>query len=340
MSSTQLFIAPCSREHKSQTYEHFQNTVVDGVDTEVYPTLNQTGLVGKVGVWGVVSGNSTHWEKINAGDVVLFYTKSGVYTHLAEVVGTGHDESVGEQLWTTYDGKRLVQDLDEPWPYLIYLSNVQQVDIPASDVHDALGYDMEYPQGFMRPTDDRQQTLIDTYGSLQQFLDQYTDDELSGRTQSISETIGELHGWLDREPPLSTNRNYTETQQLIRSCAFRRRVRELYDQSCAVCGAGRTSPQGTPETEAAHIYPKGRGGSDDLRNGLTLCKLHHWAFDVGWFSIADDHELLVRDARQRRGFEEFSRLDGQPLRLPERRECRPHPKFLRAHRSIHDFEGE
>jgi putative restriction endonuclease len=339
MPSPQLFIAPCSREHKSQTFEHFRNTVLDGVETDAYPSLKADGLSGTVGIWGVVSGNATHWEKLDPGDVILFYTKSGVYTHLAEVVGAGHDASVGDKLWTTYDGKRLVRDLEEPWPYLIYLANVQRVDVPAAELHDALGYDMEYPQGFMRPTDERQQTLVNSFGSVQAFLRQYTDGELTGSSPSIAEMMRELDDLLAGDPPLERDRSYTETEHLVRSSAFRRRVRQLYDGACAVCGAGRTSPDGAPEPEAAHIYPRGRGGSDDLRNGLPLCKLHHWAFDVGWFSIADDLELLVRDAPDRRGYEEFSRLDGQMLRRPEDERGRPHPKFLRAHRRIHEFEA-
>jgi predicted restriction endonuclease len=42
---------------------------------------------------------------------------------------------------------------------------------------------------------------------------------------------------------------------------------------------------GKPEVQGAHIYPKGRDGSDDLRNGICLCRRHHWAMDAGWISI-------------------------------------------------------
>jgi putative restriction endonuclease len=87
----QIFLAPCSREYKNKTYEHFESTVLDGLDTDTYLKIKSSGFDEKVSVWGTVSGNEVHWKQLNAGDIVLFYTKSGVYTHLAEVVDTEYD---------------------------------------------------------------------------------------------------------------------------------------------------------------------------------------------------------------------------------------------------------
>lgn len=75
-------------------------------------------------------------------------------------------------------------------------------------------------------------------------------------------------------------------------------MKQAYDHTCAVCGASRFSPEGNPEIEAAHIYPKRQDGSDDVRNGVALCKLHHWAFDTGWLSLSDEHEVLVKSATE------------------------------------------
>ena len=54
-------------------------------------------------------------------------------------------------------------------------------------------------------------------------------------------------------------------------------VKQAYDYSCAICGAKRFSSIGQPEAEAAHIYLKSENGADDPRNGISLCKFHHWA---------------------------------------------------------------
>lgn len=336
-NSPELFIAPCSREHKTETFEHFEDTVLNGVNAETYPEIKKSGLSGTVSVWGVVSGNVTHWEQLESGDVILFYTKSGVYTHLAEVVGTQQNEEIGGKLWRTYDGNRLVRDLEEPWPFLIYLSNVQRVDIPAKEIHEALDYSMKYPQGFMRPTDERQNSLLEKFGSVESFLGQYTREPLSGATPSVEDVINRLNKDIKKEPALTMDRDRTDTQRTIEQSAFRQRIRELYGNCCAVCGAGRRSPHGSPEIEAVHIYQRDRNSSNDLRNGITLCKLHQWAFDVGWFSLQNDLEILVRNASEQQGYEEFSRLEGQRIRLPQKEAYKPHPKYLQAHRTIHEF---
>jgi hypothetical protein len=40
--------------------------------------------------------------------------------------------------------------------------------------------------------------------------------------------------------------------------------------------------------QAAHIVPKNKNGTDDPRNGLTLCRAHHWAFDAGLFTPSNE----------------------------------------------------
>jgi putative restriction endonuclease len=117
-------------------------------------------------------------------------------------------------------------------------------------------------------------------------------------------------------------------------------VREAYDEQCAICGSDRESPAGNPEIEAAHIYPKEEGGSDDVRNGIGLCKLHHWAFDSGWLSLSDEYEVLVKEAPERSGYYEFKQLEGTQIQLPEVDGAEPHRMFLEAHRGLHGFTDD
>ncbi len=34
-------------------------------------------------------------------------------------------------------------------------------------------------------------------------------------------------------------------------------------------------------------------GKDDIWNGIALCHLHHWAFDVGWFALLNDYNIQL-----------------------------------------------
>ncbi len=79
-----------------------------------------------------------------------------------------------------------------------------------------------------------------------------------------------------------------------RDRAFRIVVTAQYEYFCAICGFGIQTPRGYHEAEAAHIIPKRRLGSDDPRNGVSLCSTCHWLFDEGILSIlADRLSVLV-----------------------------------------------
>src|SRR3546814_1056047 len=71
----------------------------------------------------------------------------------------------------------------------------------------------------------------------------------------------------------------SDLKRIARSRAFRKAVIAAYGGRCAMCGGGATAPDGRSEIEAAHVIPRGMAGADDVRHGLSLCRLHHWAFD-------------------------------------------------------------
>ena len=159
--------------------------------------------------------------------------------------------------------------------------------------------------------------------------------------EAVQKEITEIRQAIQSEPQLTeTNTEFAKNRRRVRDTAFTKLVRDTYDYQCAVCGSSRESPDGNPEVEAAHIYPKHEGGSDDPRNGIALCKLHHWAFDTGWFSLTDDHEILVKNASDRDGYHEFKQLEGESIRLPTEENAKPHPVFLQEHRQLHGFSND
>ncbi|QFU84276.1 hypothetical protein [Natronorubrum aibiense] len=181
----ELYIAPCSREHKEHTYRYFRETVLNPVSPDHFEPLREAGFETPTSIWGVVSGNRTHWESIDQGDALVFYTKSGMYTHAAVVTHTEKNQELAEELWEPYDGGRIVADKEEPWSFMIYLDRVRRIDLPAEELHEALGYSMEYPQGFMRPTDERFETLRAKHGSVRSFLDSYIPPTSPGLFETV-----------------------------------------------------------------------------------------------------------------------------------------------------------
>jgi len=153
----------------------------------------------------------------------------------------------------------------------------------------------------------------------------------------VKRTESDLRSLLDSEPQLTSEEEFTEQRRRVRDQAFARLVKAAYNNRCAICGTYRETPAGTPEVEAAHIYPRSEQGADDPRNGLALCKLHHWAFDSGWLSITDAYTILVADAPDRAGYHEFKQLEGRQITLPDDDELHPHAQFLAKHRELHGF---
>jgi len=114
--------------------------------------------------------------------------------------------------------------------------------------------------------------------------------------------------------------------------AFREVLLTEYDYACAICNM-KFVVDNLHEAQAAHIVPKNQNGTDDPRNGLTLCRAHHWAFDTGLFTLTSDYTITVSPLVQRaesRKFEMLS-LDGQRIQLPRRDVIAPHRTAIEWH---------
>jgi putative restriction endonuclease len=102
--------------------------------------------------------------------------------------------------------------------------------------------------------------------------------ELSLATASRSESLIE--------------RRYAERtmKQRLHQPAFRARVLSAYETKCAICrlGHGRL-------LDAAHITPDNdETSSTSVTNGLSLCKIHHTAYDIDIVGIDADYTVHIR----------------------------------------------
>lgn len=131
---------------------------------------------------------------------------------------------------------------------------------------------------------------------------------------------------------LSLERRYATVQvkKRLHQVAFRQHVLRAYEQRCAVCRFPRTEL-----LDAAHILPdRDVRGRPEVPNGLSLCKLHHGAFDADLLGIRPDGiiEIAQRLLDEQdgptleHGLKGFA---GKPLgMLPEARELRPRGEYL------------
>ncbi|MCL2874472.1 MAG: HNH endonuclease [Defluviitaleaceae bacterium] len=81
--------------------------------------------------------------------------------------------------------------------------------------------------------------------------------------------------------------------------------------------------------ESAHIRPKSHGGPFVPSNGLALSRDFHWAFDKGFFTISDNHEIIVHD---KISSDYLLYFNGKKIYLPNDPFFRPAPENLTYHR--------
>ncbi|MFN0130459.1 MAG: HNH endonuclease [Verrucomicrobiales bacterium] len=121
---------------------------------------------------------------------------------------------------------------------------------------------------------------------------------------------------------------FEETAQ-ARSRGFSRIVVVVYEHQCAACGLRLRLPNGATIVDAAHLIPFSVS-YDDPRNGMALCKNHHWAMDSRLIAPGPDHHWHATrhlDDRQE-GQRHLLQLAGRPLILPKESAYHPRPDAL------------
>jgi putative restriction endonuclease len=118
-----------------------------------------------------------------------------------------------------------------------------------------------------------------------------------------------------------------------RDTAFRKLVLSEYAYHCSICGMKFRLGE-LVEAQAAHIVPKNKRGTDDPRNGLSLCRTHHWAFDNGLFSLSDNYQIALSPVVSKAETANFSLADfsDKQITLPENEILYPHQLALEWHR--------
>ena len=78
-----------------------------------------------------------------------------------------------------------------------------------------------------------------------------------------------------------------EVKERERDHRFRTKLFALYGEICAFCDLDVPLA-----LDAAHVVPKHENGSDDPRNGLVLCAVHHRVYDANGVGI-DPNDLAI-----------------------------------------------
>jgi hypothetical protein len=134
-------------------------------------------------------------------------------------------------------------------------------------------------------------------------------------------------------PFISDDKAVYQIAKQKRNKAFKDVVLDQYGYKCAATGMKYHSGNLT-EAQAAHIISNSENGTDDPRNGISLSRTAHWAFDIGMFTISDQYEIVVHPKAKLASSNKFPILDmqGAQINLPEDENYYPHQEALEWHR--------
>jgi putative restriction endonuclease len=120
-----------------------------------------------------------------------------------------------------------------------------------------------------------------------------------------------------------------DVRQRLHQRGFRERVLAAYQESCAICHLRHLEL-----LDAAHIVPDTEPeGEPIVPNGLSLCRLHHGAFDAYLLTVRPDYTVEVRKSVLEESDGPMLRhglqgIHNQRIALPRSRKLRPNPELL------------
>ena len=184
------------------------------------------------------------------------------------------------------------------------------------------------------------QTLIRTYFSnIRHEIEHVIEEHRTlGREQHRRRTSKVYSEQLiqDTQHPFLMQREVASIQveTPVRSAGFRKAIMKIYEYKCAVCALDIRTASGASITDAAHIIPFSASYNDDVRNGLSLCKSHHWAFDARLFSLNETYHVIVPPISHEHEPTErmLSELRDKRIWTPIGEQHRPHQEALAWHR--------
>lgn len=140
----------------------------------------------------------------------------------------------------------------------------------------------------------------------------------------------------EADEPYTANkpREKIRFKETVREAGFRHVIMSIYNYTCSVCNMRILTLEGASVVDAAHIVPFSVSANDDIRNGIALCKLHHWSFDEGLISIDDSYRVMTTPllSAQRPTEWLLTDLKNKQIMLPQNETLYPAQEALHYHR--------
>ena len=268
--------------------------------------------------WGAVPGpvNQRTWTAMQVGDLVLT-VYANQYHFLSTVIGKLHNQALASRIW----GK---DEEGNTWEYMYLLSEPQNI---ATDVLSppAVDYLNKGYRGFTRISDDKVQTIVKDFGSLDSFVEQVFQAHIpEGHIErEIEQAEKDAEASVAFAPKDMVDGRKKVLQEVVRRQGqpkFRKALLAAYGKKCAVTGCDVESV-----LEAAHIAPYLGKESNAVQNGLLLRADIHTLFDLGELKITEQGQVQLHETLFGTVYEQYQ---GQQITFPANQAFAPSVEAL------------
>jgi hypothetical protein len=299
-TSRKLALAPAARRSAPI---NFERSVVNGVQISGLPSGARVAAAphasgGVVRMWGSLANKRAEWDRIRAGDWLLFYTDRR-FAAVARVVSKRRDPTLADAVWAPQPGS---------WENVLFLRDVRPIDVPVSTVAALLGYasDWSGPREFFIPAPAAQQHALSNYADLSSLIVSLTADsslragaevgesyaDAVGRPMSpadVKEIVDRLRA---RSNGMQPKARRMVVERIERDARVVLELKALYGGRCQVCDDTFVTTAGKNYCEGAHIVPINSRlpGIDSYLNIAILCATCHKKLDHGGMRIFWDAE--------------------------------------------------
>ena len=164
-----IFLAPRSNE---TAYDNLKSSVIHGRDySELERLLDANGKKvlnngSRLYAWGNVQNLKTRWDRMEAGDLILFYAR-GEFVYSGRCVYKQLSSELSDALWPRS------ARFNKPWSCVFFLNDIKPVKIPLSVINELGPYHFKAVMGFQSVSDACVRHIIEKYGSTEEFLDAF-----------------------------------------------------------------------------------------------------------------------------------------------------------------------
>lgn len=220
---TGILIFTAGRE---DAYEDYKTSVRNGYPlSELEPHLSADEFDAisdiyeddRVRLWGTSAEGK--WRSVDQGDIALVY-RDQTYIARTQVVHTTENLELARSLW---DLERNPWDPNNPWRYLTFVTDLEEIDVTVEDFNGMVGYDSGYiPQGFTRVADYRIEALLEEWETVETALAELTGAGEKKHQIEEEDTTEELDQFVDELVAASEDGSRGEEFEALVAEAFTR----------------------------------------------------------------------------------------------------------------------